>query len=645
MSDQTQEPLAPDPARPWRRLGLTDRAMAAISAMALVLAIVVVLVLRTVGGPSAETALEGYVAALDSGDLELAAMFTSGDPELVAETLQANVDGLDGATLDAEVVSVAENGNSATATVQMTWEVPEIGEFSYENRGVDLSLAEDEWVIAWSSRVIHPALREDGTRLGTVEDPKDRAPILDRNGAELVSLGAVVDIGLVPGETDDLATTIETLAGLTDIDAETVTESAEAAEPDQVVPVITLREDEFNPIETELRDTPGVTLDGRETPLTPTRDLARATLGTVGLATAEQIEDSEGELDADDVIGQFGLQQAFEDELAGSPNRSIVVRDADGEPVETLQEAKGEGGEALETTLDLDVQLAAEDALAEIEGAAALVAVEPATGNILASATRPTDDTFNRALQGQYPPGSTFKIVSATALLESGLDPDETVDCPETEDVGGREFVNFEGFASGAVPFSTDFAQSCNTAFVSLADRLEPEALRETADLFGIGRGAELPLDYYRGKVPPGEDETEEAAAMIGQARILVSPLAMAGAVAAVQSGAWHAPRLVASDAEEEGEPLPSETLEELRVLMRSVITSGTGTALASVSGEPIGKSGTAEFGDADPPKTHAWFIAAREDIAVAVLVEEGTSGGEVAAPIAAEFLSALPTE
>ena len=85
-------------------------------------------------------------------------------------------------------------------------------------------------------------------------------------------------------------------------------------------------------------------------------------------------------------------------------------------------------------------------------------------------------------MAGQYPPGSTFKVITTTALLGAGLDPDETVDCPESIDAGGREFVNFEGSAAGAVPFSTDFAQSCNTAFVSLADRLEPDSLRDARE-------------------------------------------------------------------------------------------------------------------------------------------------------------------
>ncbi|MQA73585.1 MAG: hypothetical protein GEU88_04410 [Solirubrobacterales bacterium] len=129
---------------------------------------------------------------------------------------------------------------------------------------------------------------------------------------------------------------------------------------------------------------------------------------------------------------------------------------------------------------------------------------------------------------------------------------------------------------------------------------------------------------------------------MIGQGRILVSPLAMAGVAATVVDGRWHAPRVLAGDPREAGPPLPRGELDELRSMMRDVVTSGTGTALAGVAGEPIGKSGTAEYGSGDPPRTHAWFIAGRDDVAVAVLVEDRPSGGEYAAPVAARFLDGL---
>jgi cell division protein FtsI/penicillin-binding protein 2 len=622
--------------------GLDRNAQLALGALAAVLVIMVILVIGAVTGPKAESAVDEFVAAFEAGDYEAAAALTDGEPEAVAAALAANAEGLDGAQLDASVESVAEDGDEAEASVQMTWAVPDVGDFSYSNDRLRLNLDNDQWLIEWAERVVHPQLERD-ERLGTVEIPAPRAAILDREGRELVALQPVVEVGVIPENLDEADAAVDAIAELTDADAETFRAAIEAAEPESFVPAITLRQEEFDAIEQELSAIPGTEFGERELPLAPTRDFARVLLGSVGPVTEEQISESDGGLDIDDQVGQGGLQAAFEEQLAGTPERSVVIRNATGEPVETLETVEGESGEPLETTLDLKVQKAAEQALQAVDGKAGLVALEPATGDILAVGNRPSDDGFNRALAGQYPPGSTFKVISTAALLAEGLDPEETVDCPESIEAGGREFVNFEGSAAGEVPFSIDFAQSCNTAFVSLADRLNPDSLTETAENhFGFGTDLDLAAEAFSGKVPRSRDDTEQAAAMIGQARILASPLAMAGAAGAVLNGAWHQPRLLADDPAGEAEALPKEDAETLRTLMRSVITSGTGTALAVVLGEPIGKSGTAEYGSGDPPPTHAWFIAARDGIAVAVIVEDGTSGGEVAAPIVADFLTQL---
>jgi cell division protein FtsI/penicillin-binding protein 2 len=627
------------------RLRNLDRtAQAAIAAIVAVLAVIVILVANTLNDPRAESTVELFLAAYEAQDYETAAELTDGDPEAVAEALEANVEGLDGASLNASIDSVAEEGDQAEAAVVMTWSVPDIGEFEYTNDALRLNLDGGGWRIAWSERVVHPDLQGD-ERLGTTEEPPPRAPILDREGRELVSVQPVVEVGVIPEELDDPEAAVSEIAELTEADAETFQAAIDAAsDPGNFVPAITLRQSEFDAVEQQLSAIPGTEFGERELPLAPNRDFARVLLGNVGPATEEQIEESDGEVDLDDVVGQGGLQAEFEEQLAGTPARAVVIRNAKGDVVETIEGTDPVDGEPLETTLDLEVQDAAEKALGDVDDKLGLVAIEPSTGDILAVANRPTDDGFNRALAGQYPPGSTFKVITTEALLEAGLDPEETVDCPPTIVAGGREFVNFEGSAAGAVPFSTDFAQSCNTAFVSLADRLEPDSLRETAETyFGFGTDlGYLPVEAFSGDVPRSRDETEEGAAMIGQARILASPLAMAGVAAAVQDGTWRQPRLVADDETGEADPLPADDAETLRLLMRSVVTTGTGTALASVVGEPIGKSGTAEYGSGDPPPTHAWFIAAREDVAVAVIVEDGTSGGEVAAPIVADFLTRL---
>jgi cell division protein FtsI/penicillin-binding protein 2 len=141
--------------------------------------------------------------------------------------------------------------------------------------------------------------------------------------------------------------------------------------------------------------------------------------------------------------------------------------------------------------------------------------------------------------------------------------------------------------------------------------------------------------------VPKGTDAVSRAAMMIGQDRIVATPLAMAGVAATVASGRWHEARLLNTDPRVTGPALPSQALATVRSLMRRVVTGGTGSALASTPGTPACKTGTAEFGGGSPPPTHAWFICFRGDLAISVLVERGRSGGAVAAPIAARFFAA----
>ena len=273
------------------------------------------------------------------------------------------------------------------------------------------------------------------------------------------------------------------------------------------------------------------------------------------------------------------------------------------------------------------------------------MALQPSTGDVLAVAERPVDSGFHRALEGRYPPGSTFKVVTTAALLRAGLDIDETVNCPPTISVGGRAFRNFEGGAAGAVPFSQDFAAVVQHGLREPGRPARAGRARPHGPRLRPRPRARPPARRRGGRAfPPGDDAVERAAAMIGQHEILASPLSMAGVAGTVAAGRWHAPRLVASDPRSAGPPLPEGERDTLAGLMRSVVTSGTGQALAGVAGDPAGKSGTAEFGGGDPPQTHAWFVAFRGDIAVAVLVENGRSGGAIAAPLAAAFFSALDT-
>jgi cell division protein FtsI/penicillin-binding protein 2 len=620
----------------------SPRRVAAIVALAAAIALAAGAVAYVVlgRGPEPGPAVDRYLAAWSRGDDAGAARATD-RPGPARDALAASRAGLDGARVDARRRSLRRDGDRATAGVRVTWQVPGFGEFAYDAT-LRLVLRDDRWVVAFSPRAIHPRLTA-GTRLGTAADRPDRGDLLDRDGRALVTERPVVDVALQTDRVRDPQASAERVAELIDdVDAGELARRVRDAGRGRFVPVITLRKAAYDDIEERLRDVPGISLAPSESPLAPSRDFGRAVLGAVGPVTAEQIE-KDPKLAPGDQIGQYGLQAAFERRLAGSPGGRIVIRRSEsGTERRTLLARKARDGRPLRTTLDLDVQAAAEAALGATKRNAALVAVQPSTGDVLAVANRPAGSSLNRAFTGLYPPGSTFKVVSTTALLRAGLDPSETVACPRTTVVDGRSFRNFEGGAAGEVPFRTDFAESCNTAFVSLADRLRPDALTRTARDFGLGERLALGLPAAEASVPAAEGATGRAAMMIGQDRIVTSPLAMAGVAATVAAGRWHAPRLVAADRRREGGEL--REAGTLRGLMRLVVETGTGTALAGVPGEVGGKSGTAEYGGGDPPPTHAWFIAYRGDVAAAVLVEGGRAGGEVAAPIAARFLARLPT-
>ena len=588
----------------------------------------------------AEVALERFVELWIRGDDRGAAQVTD-EPRAAATALEANRRGLDGARLEGKVLGVKESARAARGRLRLTWQVPGIGPFSYTSQ-VSLRGDEGRWHIRWAPQLVHPGLVA-GERLGTVREPRARGEILDRRGRPLMSAKPVKRMGVVAGEVEDPAGVAQRLSELLDVDAEPLERAIRSGGREQFVEAVALRLDEAERVEEKVEALPGGEVVTGTAQLAPTRAFARAVLGAVGRITSEQLKELGDGYAPTDEVGQWGLQRRFDRQLRGRPRAAVVERREE-VPVDTLLERPGRPGLDLRTTLDRDVQAAAEKALGEEGGRnRALVAVQPSTGDVLAVANRPVDDTYNRAFEGTYPPGSAFKVVTTAALLRArGLTPDTPIDCPRTRIVGGRLFRNFEGGSGRIGPFSRSFGESCNTAFVGLSRQLEARELTLTARTFGLGREIDAGLPAFGGRVRLSEDPAALAAAAIGQDGVLASPLSLASIVATVADGRWRAPRLLLGRRAAVGRPLPDEELRDLRSLTRQVVTDGTAAALAAVSGEVHGKTGTAEYGRGNPPPTHAWFIGYRGDLALAVLVEGGRSGGEVAVPIAGRFLRAL---
>ncbi len=561
-----------------RRRGRRIAAVATLLLAVVVAGAAITWLLMGQADPDPAEAADRFVAAWSRGDDTGAARLTD-RPGQAAAGLEANRAGLDGASLTARVVDVREvDDATATARTALAWEVPGIGTFAYRS-SMRLRREDDRWVVAWTPKVVHPKL-DEVQRLGTTRGPARRGNLVDRDGDAIVRPRTVYRVGLARNEVTNVQASVAALAEVVDLDRRTFTRAVRNAGPEQFVEAITLREADYEALAARLEQVPGGLAVRAEAPLAESREFARALLGTVGPATAEQLEQLGPEYGPGDEVGQSGIQAAYEERLRGRPTREVVIR-AGGSPVETLLTRGGVPGRRLRLTLSIPVQRAAEAALGDREDEAALVAVQPSTGDILAVANRPTDSSYDRALEGRYPPGSTFKVVTTTALLRAGLQPTETVDCPRTLNVGGRSFRNFEGDAAGAVPFSEDFAQSCNTAFVSLTERLPADALGRTAREFGLGEPVDAGVPAAESEVPPGRDLVARAAAMIGQDRILATPLAMAGVAATVAAGRWHAPGLLPGRQRPSGPRLAEAGT--LRELTRQVVTSGTGTALAAI--------------------------------------------------------------
>ena len=406
-----------------RRSPLRRVAAAGALALAVVAAAAVAWTVLGSSGPSAEDAAARFLAAWSRGDDAGAARLTD-RPEAAAAALEANRRGLDGATLRARLVDVQEDGDTARARTELAWEVPGIGRFAYRS-ALGLRRGDDDWTVAWSERVVHPQLEDEGQRLGTTREPARRGDVLDRGGKAIVRPRTVYRVGLAREKVTDVGAAVAALGAVVDVDRRALARAVRGAGPQQFVEAITLREADYRDVQDRLEAIPAALAVRDKAPLAETRGFARALLGTVGPATAEQLEQLGAARGPGDAVGQSGLQARYEERLGGAATRSVVIR-AGGVPVEELLSRPGRAGRPLRTTLSADVQRAAEAALGDRTDEAALVAVQPSTGDILAVADRPVDSAYDRALEGRYPPGSTFKVVTTAALLRAGLRPDRS---------------------------------------------------------------------------------------------------------------------------------------------------------------------------------------------------------------------------
>ena len=356
-------------------------------------------------------------------------------------------------------------------------------------------------------------------------------------------------------------------------------------------------------------------------------------------------------------VGISGVERAFNSRLAGKPGGSLLALSADGSSVRTLARSKPRPGAPVKTTIDPDLQEAAVAALAGRSGGVAVL--DARKGDVRALA--------GQAFSAPQPPGSTFKVVTTTAALETGaVEIKDEFEISDGINVGGRFLYNANGeFCGGTFPEA--FAHSCNAVFAPLGPAVGNDQLVETAEKFGFNELPSLYSPEIAREVDPEEptipaeigEEIDLAVSAIGQGEVLATPLEMASVSQAVANGGIRLPTSIVANKKlrpnlEPVRVMSKKVADQLTELMTGVVTEGTGTAGAIPEAQVAGKTGTAELGpkpgqeDAENPVQikDAWFTAfapaEKPRLAVGVLlIEAEAAGGEVAAPIASAVLSA----
>ena len=632
--------------------------------------------LPTPNGDDPERAATELAAGLSKKDLKPVEFVAAGSADVDA-SFQTLVRGMGTVTPAVSVNEVDQSGSAATATLDVSWTFPGVPQKWTYTSTAQLQNDAGRWKTAWQASIMEPQLN-GSNRLSQRRVAADRGEVLGEDDDVLVKLRPVVRIGIdkttVDGEAAETAAI--KLAKLVEINGAAYAKKVAAAGSDAFVEAITYREtDDDRPANSEVFAIKGALPIQSEQMLAPTRDFARPILGIVGQATKEIVDDSDGAVVAGDEVGLSGLQKRYDSTLRGTPGVQVRLLPltagsssaspspsgsssgsaspspstapsgsaSPAAPV-TAFETKPVAGKDLRLTLNLYLQELAEKTLADTRPASAVVAIRPSTGAVLAAANGPGNKDQNLATTGQAAPGSTFKVVSALALLRGGVTPSSEVKCPETVTVDGRRFKNYSDYPSsqlGTITLKTALAQSCNTAFIGSRTKLDDGDLANAAASLGLGADYDTGFPSFFGEVPNDASGTGGAAAMIGQGTVLASPLAMAAVAASVSAERTIIPVLVDGEAAKTtAAPLTAAEAKSLQSMMRAVVTEGSGRSLADLSGPGvIAKTGTAEYGNDDPLETHAWMIAAQGDLAVAVFVNTGQSGSKTAGPLLKGFL------
>lgn len=542
-------------------------------------------------------------------------------------------------------------------------------------------------------------VQAENNHVRAVRLPASRGPIFDRHGRILVENRSSFNIVVSTEHVSSVEQAVARIGRLLGLHDEAVRQRALGQGPRfrSLVVKADAREGDVAVVEARRLEYPEASVDVVPLRSYPLGTGAAHVLGRVGEATERQLQSPAFEgVDPGTIIGQAGVEAQYNRVLMGQDGlRRVIVNSRGVEVGEAEGGATPADGPAATLTLDADLQAAMEEALEGRSGSA--VAMDPMSGEILAMVSSPSYDPnlfsagidpatwsslvkdpatplINRVIQGQYPAGSTFKVVTALAALQEGaITPQTTFHCPGYLNVYGTMRRCHKAEGHGTVDLQRAIALSCNVYFYQVGVRLEIERISRYARLLGLGDGTGVDLpNESSGLIPSPEWKMrvfktpwfpgETVSVAIGQGQVLVTPLQMARLASIVANGgSLVKPHLLRSS--KGSTPLPTTeptplgfrpaVIEVVRNAMLAVVREGTGRR-AQVPGVAVaGKTGSSQVvghdrlerdKNARELQPHGWFLcfapADQPRIAMAILVEHGRSGGESAAPVAGRILA-----
>jgi len=551
----------------------------------------------------------------------------------------------------------------------------------------------------------------ENNRVRMVTLPASRGMIKDRNGETLVSIRPAFNLYLTPEDARNLDSSLEKLAQRISLDQEKLKKKiAQTKSFKEVLIKGDIPREEVAFVEENNMSLPGIRIRAEPLRNYVFNNLASHTLGYLGeisKASLERLKDPAYR--QGDFVGKNGLENIYESLLRGKKGYKEVEVDVSGRELKTLRKLSPESGNNLILTLDVKIQeelekLMTETAEQNMNGSVVVMKVQ--TGEIIAITSKPSFDPNkfaagistrnwrdlltdewhplqNRSIHGQYPPGSTYKIVTAIAGLGEGvIKPDTSIFCPGHFKLGRGRYRCWKKSGHGFMNLHDALVQSCDVYFYTIGHRLGIDTIAKYAKRFGLGRSTRLGLSREKkGLVPTTQWKLlnkkepwqlgETISASIGQGFNLVTPIQQVIMMAAVANrGILLKPYLVKRIEGPEGQlrqeffpeiigqiGVDPDHLEQVRMALRDVVNGARGTGKKSRLKNIIvsGKTGTAqvvrmksdeelEKGEAIPVKyrDHAWFVAfapyEKPVLAVAIIVEHGGHGGATAGPIAGKI-------